>query len=69
MLQYYCNLAVTSVVNRITSNSDAALIIKLVSGSVEERNFRDLRSEIYLTSEEKTSAISDGKNGQLITLT
>ena len=69
MLQYYCNLAVTSVVNRITSNSDAALIIKLASGSVGERNFRDLRFEIYLTFEEKTSAISDGKNGQLITLT
>ena len=46
--------------------SDAELIIKLASSCIGERIFRDLRSEIYIPSEEKTSA--DGENGRLIAL-
>ena len=46
--------------------SDVELIIKFASSSVGERIFRDLRSKIYIPSEEKTSA--DGENGRLIAL-
>ena len=45
--------------------SDAELIIKFAS-SVGKRIFRDLRSKIYVPTEEKTSA--DGENGRLIAL-
>ena len=45
---------------------EAELIIKLASNIVLERIFRDLRSGISISSEEKTSA--DGKNGRLIAL-
>ena len=45
--------------------SDAELIIKLGSSSVGERIFRDLRSEIYIPSEEKTFP----DDGRLIALT
>ena len=40
------------------------LIVKLASSSIGERIFRDFRSEIYIASEEKTSA--DEKNGRLL---
>ena len=45
----------------LKNSSDAELIIKLVSSSVGERIFRDLKSESNIPSEEKTSA--DGENG------
>ena len=57
---------VISVVDRAKKLSDAELIVKLASSSVGERIFRDLRSEIYIPSEEKTSA--DRENGRLIAL-
>ena len=44
--------------------SDAELIIKLASSSVGEHIFRDLRSEINIPSEEKTSA--DVESGRLL---
>ena len=47
--------------------SDAELIVKLASSSVGERIFRDLRSEIYISSEMKASA-DNRKNGRLIAL-
>ena len=55
---------VISVVDRAKKLSDAELIVKLASSSVGERIFRDLRSEIYIPSEEKTSA--DKEKGRLI---
>ena len=54
------------MVDRAKKLSDAELIVKLASSSVGERIFRDLRSEIYIPSEEKTSA--DRENGRLIAL-
>ena len=48
------------------SDGDAELIIKLASSSVTERIFRNLRSEIYIPSKEKTCA--DGENGRFIAL-
>ena len=56
-----------SVVDSAKKLSDAELIVKLASSSVGERIFRDLRSEIYISSEEKTSA-DNRKNGTLIAL-
>ena len=53
-----------SAVDRAKKLSNADLIIKLASSSVGERIFRDLRSEIYIPSEEKTSA----NDGRLIAL-
>ena len=55
LLQYY-HEQVISVEDRAKKLSDAELIIILASGSVGERIFRDLRSEIYIPSEEETSA-------------
>ena len=52
LLQYY-HEQVISVVDRAKKLSDAELIVKLPSSSVGERIFRDLRSEIYILSEEK----------------
>ena len=52
--------------DRTKKLSDAELIIILASGSVGERIFRNLRSEIYIPSEEETSA--DRENGRLIAL-
>ena len=47
--------------------SDTELIIKLaISSSVGERIFKDLRSKVYIPSEEKTSA--DGEYGRPIAL-
>ena len=55
------------IVDRAKKLSDAELIIKLASSSVGECIFRDLRVEIYISSEEKTS--SNGEiNGRLIAL-
>ena len=56
-----------SVVDSAKKLSDAELIVKLASSSVGERIFRDLKSEIYISSEEKTSA-GNRKNGRLIAL-
>ena len=53
-----------SVARRSKKLSDAGLIIKLASSSVEELIFRDWRTEIYIPFEEKTSA--SGKNRILI---
>ena len=63
LLQHY-HEQVTSVVDRAKKLSDAELIVKLASSSVGERIVRDLRSEIYIPSEEKTSA--DRENGRLL---
>ena len=52
-----------SVVDKTKKLFDAELITKLASSSVGEYIFRELRSEIYIPSEEKTS--SDGENGRL----
>ena len=57
---------VISVVDRAKKLSDAELIVKLASSGVAERISRDLRSEICIPSEEKTSA--DEENGRLIAL-
>ena len=65
LLQYY-HEQVISVVDRVKKLSDAELIIELASSSVGERIFKDLRLEIYIPSEEKTSA--DGENGRLIAI-
>ena len=65
LLQCY-HEQVISVEDRAKKLSDAELIIILASGSVGERIFRDLRSEIYIPSEEETSA--DRENGRLIVL-
>ena len=62
----YNHETVISVVERDKKLSDAELVIKLTSSSVGERIFRDLRSEICIPSEEKTSA--DEENGTLIAL-
>ena len=56
LLRYY-HEQVISVVDSAKKLSDAELIVKLASSSVGERIFRDLRSEIYIPSEEKTSAM------------
>ena len=64
-LPYY-HEQVISVVDRAKKLSDAELIVKLASSSVGERIFRDLRSEIYIPSEEKTCA--NRENGRLIAL-
>ena len=67
LLQY--NLGqVISVAHTAKKLFYATLMIKLASSSVGERIFRDLISEIYEPSEEKTSTISDGKNGKFIAL-
>ena len=65
LLQHY-HEQVISVVDRAKKLSDAELIVKLASSSVGDRIFRDLRSEIYILSEEKTSV--DRENGRLIAL-
>ena len=65
LLQHY-HEQVISVVDRVKKLSDAELIVKLASSSVGESIFRDLRSEIYIPSEEKTSA--DRENGRSIAL-
>ena len=57
---------IISVVDRAKKLSDAKLIIKLASSRVGERISRYLRSEIYILSEDKTSA--DGENGRLTAL-
>ena len=63
-LSKYYHEQVISVVDRAKKSSYAELIVKLASSSVGERIFRDLRSEIYIPSEEKTSA--DKEKGRLI---
>ena len=63
LLRYY-HEQVISVVDSAKKLSDAELIVKIASSSVGERIFRDLRSEIYIPSEEKTSA----NDGRLIAL-
>ena len=63
-LSQYYHEQVISVVDRAKKSSYAELIVKLASSSVGERIFRDLRSEIYIPSEEKTSA--DKEKGRLI---
>ena len=65
ILRYY-HEQVISVVDRAKKLSDAELVIKFASSSVGERIFRDLRSEISIPSEKKTSA--DRENGRLIAL-
>ena len=50
-------LSVQQLVDRAKNLSDAELIIKLVSVSAGERISRDSRSEIYIPSEDKTSAL------------
>ena len=65
LLQHY-HEQVISVVDRAKKLSDAELIGKLASSSVGDRIFRDLRSEIYILPEEKTSV--DRENGRLIAL-
>ena len=65
LVQYY-HEQVISVVDKAKKLSDAELIVKLASSSVGEHIFRDLRPEIYITSEEKTSA--NGENWRLIAL-
>ena len=65
LLQHY-HEQVISVVDRAKKLSDAELIVKLASSSVGDRIFKDLRSEIYILSEEKTSV--DRENGRLIAL-
>ena len=65
LLQYY-HEQVISVVDRVKKLLDAELIIELANSNVGERIFKDLRSEIYIPSEEKTSA--DGANGRLIAI-
>ena len=65
LLQHY-HEQVISVVDRAKKLSEAELIVKLASSSVGDRIFRDLRSEIYILSEEKTSV--DRGNGRLIAL-
>ena len=57
---------VISVVDRAKKLSDAELIVKLASSGVGERIFRDLKSEIYIHFEQKTSP--DRENGRLIAL-
>ena len=65
-LSQYYHEQVISVVDRAKKSSYAELIVKLASSSVGERIFRDLRSEIYIPSEEKTFA--DKEKGRLIAL-
>ena len=62
-LQYYLEQILSA--NRAKTLSDAELIIKLANSSVEERIFRDAKSEIYILSEEKTSADADGKKWKI----
>ena len=57
---------VINVVDGAKKLSDVELIVKSASSNVGERIFCDLRSEIYIPSEEKTSA--DKENGRLIAL-
>ena len=49
------------MVDRAKTLSDAELIVKLAINSVGERILRYLRSEIYIPSEEKTSAAENGR--------
>ena len=49
------NKQLISVVDRAKKLSDVELIIKLTSSNIGERIFRDLTSETYISSEEKTS--------------
>ena len=65
LLQYY-HEHVISVVDRAKKLSDSELIVKLASSSVGGRIFRDLRSEMFISSEEKTCA--NRENGRLIAL-
>ena len=60
------NKQLICVVDRAKKLSDVELIIKLTSSNIGECIFRDLRSETYVSSEEKTSV--DGENGRLIAL-
>ena len=62
----YCHEQVISTVDMAKNLFYAELIIKLASSSVGESILRDLRSEIYIPSEEITSA--DGEKGRLISL-
>ena len=64
-MQYYREQDI-SVKDRVKELSDADLIIKLGISSVGECIFRNLRSEIYIPSEEKTSAVSDGENRRFV---
>ena len=57
---------VIHVVDGAKKLSDVELIVKSASSNVGERIFCDLRSEIYIPSEEKTSA--DKENGRFIAL-
>ena len=52
-----------NLVDRAKKLPDAKLIIKFASSNVGERIFRDLKSEIYISSEEEISA--DRENGRL----
>ena len=61
LLQYY-HKRVISVADRARKLSDTELIIKLASSSIRERIFRELRSETYIPSKEKTSA--NGQKGR-----
>ena len=65
-LSHHYHEQVISVVDRAKKSSYAELIVKLASSSVGERILRDLRSEIYISSEEKTSA--NKEKGRLIAL-
>ena len=66
LLQQYHD-QVISVIDRAEKMSDTELIIKLaISSSAGERIFKDLRSKVYIPSEEKTSA--DGEYGRPIAL-
>ena len=49
------NKQLIRVVDRAKKLSDVELIIKLTSSNIGERIFRDLTSETYISSEEKTS--------------
>ena len=42
------------------------VVIKFASSGAGKRTFRDLRSEMYVSSEDETSI--DGQNGRLIAL-
>ena len=56
------------MVDRAKKLSDAELLaVKFASSSVGEHIFTDLRSKIYIPSEEKTSA-DTRENGRLIAL-
>lgn len=64
LLQY--NVQVVAVVDRAKKLCNAEININLPTSNVGECIFRDLRSEINSSSEEKTFA--DKKNARLIAL-